>query len=533
MDGFKLERVDDRHGDFLKDESKKIGSAVSISFPLDEAEVASTLSYMTQNSVKVTVQGARTGVTAGAVPAEGHILNLGRMDRVTGLSYDAASGSYLVMLQPGVILSKLREMLAGKSFDTSGWSGEALKTLEDFKKAGEWFFPTDPTEASATLGGIAACNSSGACSFYYGPARKYIEGLDVALADGTVLKLSRGRDKAEGESFSVASAEGKVFSGSLPGYEMPDVKNASGYFAHEGMDLLDLFIGSEGTLGVITGILLRLVPKPANVWGIMALLTEEAQALAFVKKLRQQAFEARSAFGGPALAALEFFNRDTLKLLRQFKLENSSFSAIPEIPGEISSAVYAEIHADSEDEACGLVMDVTALLEESGGREDATWFAASETEMERLHTFRHAVPEAVNLIIADRKKKNPELTKLGTDMAVPDDRLEEVMDMYNRGLEESGLESVIFGHIGNNHLHVNILPRSAEEYAKGWELYHSWAKRIIGMGGTISAEHGVGKLKTALLERMYGTEGIKQMRAVKKVFDPQAVLNPGNLFTGD
>ena len=530
MNDFKLEKIDGSHDDFLKDESKKKGSASSISFPATEKEVVATLSYMSQNKIKVTVQGARTGVAAGAVPPEGHILNLGRMDRVTGLSYDAGSGSYLISLQPGVILSKLREMLAQKSFDTTGWSMDSIKALEAFQRAGDWFFPTDPTETSATLGGIAACNSSGACSFFYGPARKYVEGLDVVLADGSVLKLLRGRNLSSDGSFSVASIEGKVFSGSLPDYDMPVVKNASGYFVHEGMDLLDLFIGNEGTLGVIIGITLRLMSKPAFIWGMTALLTEEAQALAFVQKLRNAAAEVDSDSKAPVIAALEFFNHDTLKLLRKFKLENSSFSGIPDIPGGITTAVYVEIHAGSEDDACELVMNSTAILEECGGNEDATWFAANAVEMERLHAFRHSVPEAVNLIIAERKKKHPELTKLGTDMAVPDERLEEVMAMYNHDLEAAGLESVIFGHIGNNHLHINILPHTMEEYEKGWELYHGWAQRIIGMGGTISAEHGVGKLKTALLARMYGIEGIGQMKAVKNVFDPYNVLSPGNLF---
>lgn len=533
MDDFKLERIDDRHNDYLKDESKKIGSAVSISFPVSEREVAATLSYMSQNNVKVTVQGARTGIAAGAVPPEGHILNMDRMDRVTGLSYDAGRNAYFISLQPGAILSSLRKMLDEKSFDTTGWSVDSLKALEDFNSAGDWFFPTDPTEASATLGGIAACNSSGACSYLYGPARKYIEGLDIVLADGSVLKLLRGRDRVSKGSFSAVSTEGKVFRGSLPDYGMPVVKNASGYFVCEGMDLLDLFIGSEGTLGVITGITLRLIPKPSFIWGMTALLSEEEQALAFVQRLRKTAAGVDSNPKSPAIAAMEFFNRDSLELLKKSKHENSSFSGIPDIPDGISTAVYVEIHADSEDDACRLVVNAAAILEECGGSGEATWFASSEAEMEKLHVFRHALPEAVNLVIADRKKKHTGLTKLGTDMAVPDDRLEEVMAMYNDDLRAAGLESVIFGHIGNNHLHVNILPCTTEEYDKGRVLYHSWAQSIIGMGGTISAEHGVGKLKTALLERMYGTKGIAQMKAVKSVFDPHSLLSPGNLFPAD
>lgn len=536
MQGFKLEPIDGSHEDFLKDESKKIGSAVSISFPRMEEEATATLAYMSDSHVKVTVQGARTGVAAGAVPSEGHILCMAVMNRVTGF-VRGEKGDFLVMLQPGVVLSKLREMLAQKSFDTEGWTEESLEALEAFREAGEWFFPTDPTETSATLGGMAACNSSGACSYHYGPARRYIEGLDVALADGSVLRLARAGDNSsqwgDRSHFSLVSSDGKLFEGKLPDYGMPDVKNASGYYVREGMDLLDLFIGSEGTLGVITGITLGLVPKPPFIWGLTALLESEKQALDFVNRLREYAPAGSRGPGEPVVAALEFFNCDTLALLRRFKAENSSFAGIPHLPEEITAAVYVEIHAGSEDDAGSMAADTLEILEECGGNGDVSWFADNDREMERLRIFRHAVPEAVNMIIADRKKVNPGLTKLGTDMAVPDARLAEIMDMYNADLEAAGLESVIFGHIGNNHLHVNILPRSTEEYERGWELYHAWAERIIAMGGTISAEHGVGKLKTALLAQMYGAAGVGQMKAVKDVFDPQGLLNPGNLFAGD
>jgi D-lactate dehydrogenase (cytochrome) len=150
--------------------------------------------------------------------------------------------------------------------------------------------------------------------------------------------------------------------------------------------------------------------------------------------------------------------------------------------------------------------------------------------MGALKTFRHAVPESVNMLIGERKKAIPELIKLGTDMSVPDDQLENVMAMYHEGLARAGLEYVIFGHIGNNHVHVNILPRSMEEYEQGKALYLDWAKQVVAMGGSVSAEHGIGKNKTEFLKVMYGEEGIQQMRSMKALFDPHSLLNPGNLF---
>lgn len=155
--------------------------------------------------------------------------------------------------------------------------------------------------------------------------------------------------------------------------------------------------------------------------------------------------------------------------------------------------------------------------------------AEQPKELERLKDFRHALPEAVNLIIDQRRRTEPGLIKLGTDMAVPDEALKRVLEIYLRDLRGSDLHYVLFGHIGNNHIHVNILPRSQEEYQRGRQLYRGWAEEVVNMGGTVSAEHGIGKLKTELLQRMYGESGVEQMRRVIAVFNPDGRLNRGNI----
>ena len=115
-------------------------------------------------------------------------------------------------------------------------------------------------------------------------------------------------------------------------------------------------------------------------------------------------------------------------------------------------------------------------------------------------------------------------------MAVPDAMLEDVMHLYRTTLRETGVESVIFGHIGNNHVHVNILPRNMEDYIKGKALYGKWAEAVLKMGGTVSAEHGIGKMKISLLKKMIGEKGIEEMKGIKRTFDPEWRLNIGNLF---
>jgi len=508
--------------DYLKDESRKSGVAETISFPTTEADVVAILVEAHAGGVAVTTQGARTGITGGAVPDGGHILNLSRLNRVLGLRYEAADESFRVCVQPGILLSELRTMLRHKEFDTTGWSPESLAVLARFKEVGRFFLTPDPTETSASIGGMAACNASGACSFRYGPMRRYVTAVRVALVDGSLLDVRRGRDRAAGRSFRLTTENSRTLEGRLPSYVMPDVKNASGYHAEDDMDLVDLFVGAEGTLGVFTSLELALLPEPPCRWGVTAFFPSESAAVAFVKAVRGQAAAALPV-------AIEFFDARALGVLRRQKASNAAFAEIPTMPEAWHTAVYLEYHGaeDPIGEAVGAMSD---LMLAAGGSEDATWIATNDAELERLKFFRHAVPEAVNLLIDERRRQEPGLTKLGTDMAVPDRFLDEALQMYHAGLDETGLDHVMFGHIGNNHLHVNILPRTLQDYAVGKDLYLRWARRTIAMGGTVSAEHGIGKFKVALLREMYGEQGIREMRDVKRVFDPAGLLNRGNLF---
>jgi len=507
--------------DYLRDESRREGRADSISFPAGEQELRDDLVAAHAAGTPVTVQGARTGITAGAVPDGGHILNLSRMTGMTGLRRADGEDAFLLTVQPGLLLADLRKAVTAKEFDTSGWSAESTEALAAFREAGAYFFPPDPTEATASIGGMASCNASGAESFRYGPTRRYVRRARIVLADGDVLDIERGRHTAGGRELSLTTEGGREVRGALPSYSMPSVKSAAGYFVEDNMDLLDLFVGSEGTLGVFAELELKLVPAPGVVWGIMAFMPSEPDAVRFVETCR---------CGDDPPAALEFFDTGALELLQGEKESNPAFGGLPAIPPEAKAAVYIEYHGPDEGSVEEAVMNMSEVLVDCGGDEEATWMAADAHELERLKDFRHAVPEIVNLTIDERRKKEPRLTKLGTDLAVPDAALADVLRLYHEGLAEAGLEYVIFGHIGDNHVHVNIIPETLEQYDRAKGMYERWAKAVVAMGGTVSAEHGIGKLKTALLSEMFGEEGIRQMRAVKHLFDPDGVLNPGNLF---
>jgi D-lactate dehydrogenase (cytochrome) len=176
---------------------------------------------------------------------------------------------------------------------------------------------------------------------------------------------------------------------------------------------------------------------------------------------------------------------------------------------------------------------VTALEEMLNSHEsssESSWAGLDRTELEKMKVVRHFVPETINAIIAQRKKEFHDVHKIGTDMAVPDGALREYLEFYRDTLDSQGMEYVIFGHIGDNHLHVNMIPRNNEEVKQGMDNYMLFAKKAVELGGTVSAEHGCGKLKQAFLEVMYGRQGISEMQAVKKAVDPKWILNRGDMI---
>lgn len=520
----------DEFVEFLRDESRRTGTADSISFPRTEADIRAALKAAHEAGEVVTVQGARTGITAGAVPEGGHILNVSRMARMLGVG-KSDDGRFTLRVQPGVLLSDVTARLVDLAFETDSWGDDDLAALEALKAAGPQMFTPDPTETSATIGGMVACNASGARSFRYGPTRAHVAALRAVLSDGRVAALRRGEQKASGRHFVLTLEEGTSIEGDIPAYTPPAVKSAAGYHAEDDMDLVDLFVGMEGTLGVVSEIEIALVPRPSSVWGLMMFMPDEPGAISLVRAIRGEAVDGVEGAPDPSPVAIELFNHAALNLLRSQKESNQAFADIPDLPAEYHTAIYAEFHGDDEDTVTEAVMAASEALVVLGGDEDATWVADNEREMERLKFFRHAVPESVNLLIDTRRREQPELTKLGTDMSVPDERLVDVLHLYQSDLDKAGLESVVFGHIGNNHVHVNILPRTMDEYARGKELYLAWAREVVAMGGSVSAEHGIGKLKVDFLRLMYGEENIEQMRTLRGVFDPSGMLNRGNLFT--
>lgn len=505
--------------EYLRDESKKTGTAESISFPKNHEQLCAVMKTLYETGTAVTVQGSRTGLAAAAVPSEGHILNLSAMDKVLGMRRE--DDRFFLTVQPGVILQKMNKAIAARSFDTSAWSDESKEVYEAFSKAPVQMFTPDPTENTASIGGMAACNASGACSYRYGATRAHINAIRCVLANGQTVSLKRGEVFADGRKLCLKTEEGGCVEAVLPGYQMPNCKNASGYYCRENMDAIDLLIGSDGTLAVITELELCLLPKPKLVWGTTCFFATQEGAVAYTKALKEKE---------DGVAAIEYFDACALDILRRQKAESQAFAQLPKIEDHYGCAVYTELHRDTEDEAYADLEYLSKCCTEAGGDPCHTWVACNESDLNLLHFFRHAVPESVNMLVERYKRTYPEITKIGSDMAVPDERFEDLLAVYDSSLEKEGLSHAAWGHIGDNHIHVNILPSDMDEYHRGKALLSRWAEAVSQMGGAVSAEHGVGKLKAPFLELMYGKEYIDEMATLKEAFDPKWILGRGNLF---
>ncbi len=508
---------------YMCDESRRTGHAAALTFPTSTAEVRGALAAARTKGWPITISAARTGITAGAVPNGGMLLSLERLNRILGLRRGPGD-TFLVRCQAGVSLADVQNAVRGGQFaDSAYWDEASLAALAELRQ-GSYFYPPDPTETSAAVGGTVACNASGAHSFLYGPTRPYVNGLQIVLADGRVLEMERGRLRAdERGEFGLEQSDGRVLVGRVPSYRWPETKNSAGYFSGPGMDLIDLLIGSEGTLAIITEAELRLIPCPEASCAVMTFWDSAAGALRFTADLRER----RRELG---VEAIEYVGPNALGMLRARRARLGAAAGVPEcLPSAAAAAIYLDVGTRAE-AMPDVLSSLAELIARTGGSPERCWSAVARDERERLRVFRHALPETVNSAIAEIRKSHPGVTKLGTDMAVPPSCLEKTVAMYRKRLESNGLDYVMFGHIGDSHVHVNILPRTPEEYDKGWELYHEFADRVVAMGGSPAAEHGIGKLKTDFLERMYGSEGLAQMRAVKTLFDPASRLGVGTLF---
>lgn len=514
------------YSDYLTDEARfGDGKAERIFYARSEADVVAVIRWANKTKTPLTISAGRTGLTGGAVPQGGALLTLELMTNLLGMGFDQSEKRWYLRAEPGVTLETLNSAVLKKQLDVLKGKGtnDEQKAVEGFLKNSQtYFFPPDPTEMTAHLGGSVAANASGARSFRYKAIRQWIRKIRVVLANGDALTIPRGEFFAKNGLFQIVLSDGSTLDVEIPDYTMPSTKNAAGLFAQPKMDLIDLFIGCEGILGVVTEAEVWLEKYPDQTLTIFAFFPSEEAAINFVKEMRSEASPIQ-----PTL--IEYFDSHAVQMLREARAKGSAGVTVPPQVEQCQAIIFFEIpFKEAEMESAFLAAQ--ELLSEHGIGMDDTWAGIDPGDLEKMKAVRHLIPETVNALIAQRKQKHPRVHKLGTDMAVPDKHLETILAYYKQLLEEAKMEYIIFGHIGDNHLHVNILPRTNEEVDEGMRIYQRFARKAVELGGTVSAEHGIGKLKRPFLKVMYGEAGLQEMAAVKQVLDPKWILNPGNMI---
>ncbi len=524
------QEIKDNFKDYLMDESRLPGGHThTLIFAHSEKQVVDTLKQAYSSDIPVTISAGRTGIVGGAVPQGGLLLSLESMNRFLGVQWNEKRKRWCVTIEPGLTVTALKDILDKKNFEKplSLLKGKSKEQLQQFSPISDkWFYPPDPTEQSAHLGGTVALNSSGGRSFKYGQTRNFVTGLRVILADGTVLDIKRGTALSTPDKGFVLQKQNYTMVIPVPSYETPDLKNAAGYYVKHPMDFIDYFIGSEGTLGVITQIELALEPKPELNLCYMAFFPSEEDAVYFVESIKKLCKNKTTPLNP---TALEYFDDYSLSLLRQKRDREGPSSSIRSFPDYARAALYLEQEGKNEDLET-LCSEYIKILAECNASGDDAWGALNQAEREKLSQFRHAVPEEINSLIAERQRTHPHIHKIGTDFSVPDEALKTMLSSYRSHLDKENLEYAIFGHIGDNHLHVNVLPRDEKDWEKAKTLYLEFARQAVSLGGTVSSEHGIGKIKKALLPLMYCPRTIQEMKQVKKALDPKSILGPDILF---
>ncbi len=493
-------------------------------FPRGEAELAAVLREMGRKGITVTVAGARTGLVGGCVPMGGALVSLEHFHRVTDVYYAEQADEWRIRTQAAVSLKELNRMAMRKRFGGLERSGDrsARMALTRFRDdLHTYFYPPDPTETTASIGGTVATNASGARTYRYGPTRAWVRGIRVMLVNGEVLDIQRGTYFASpGGEFVIYDSTGGACSVNVPDYTLPRTKNTAGFFAAPQMDPVDMFVGSEGAFGIIVAADVALRRYRRRIC-VVQFVSSDDPAIALAETLR--------ADTRLRLDCLEFFSERALALLRIRQKQDPRSLGIQPIPADAGAAILMELVTNPFARSKELET-LEKVVESCGANPDHSWAGYTPRELGRLKTFRHLFPQTMNEIIAERKSEFPGLHKVATDLAVPNEHLRDMWEVYVSALDEAGLEWAAFGHIGNSHLHVNILPRNMHDLERGLEFLSSFARTAVRFGGTISAEHGIGKIKSRSLSSMFSQEQIDQMRAVKQAFDPNGLLNPGNIF---
>ena len=416
----------------------------AVAFPVSAEEVRRTVLLANEHRFPVIPRGAGSGFSGGSVPVQGGlVLSLERMDRI--LSIDTEN--LVAVVEPGVVTETLKE---------------------EARKRG-LFYPPDPASLKfCTIGGNIAECSGGMCAVKYGVTRDYVMGLEAVLGTGELIRTG-----------------------------VTTVKGVVGY------DLTRLLVGSEGTLGIVTKAILKLIPFPETAATILAFFRSNHDGSSAVAGIIRERITP---------CAMELMDRTAIDCVRE--------EADLPVPDDAGCALLIEV--DGPRESVSMEADrVEQACRQYGAIEVSR--AGDAQGRERLWTLRRSISPAL-------RKVNP--VKINEDIVVPRSRLPEMMAFLADVASRRNLKIVNFGHAGDGNVHVNVMISGTdeEERRRADEAVSEIFSKTVALGGTISGEHGIGISKAPFLEMEVGPLGVSVMKRLKNCFDPNGILNPGKIF---
>ncbi|HWP03509.1 MAG TPA: FAD-binding oxidoreductase [Gemmatimonadaceae bacterium] len=474
---------------------RSIPAAVAI--PRDAEDVQRVLRHASASGYAVTARGAGSSMPGGAV-GEGFLLDMSAMNWIGAV--DSVGGR--VRAGPGATCAAIQR-------------AAALKGLR---------FPVDPSSGSfCTVGGMVGTNAAGPHSLRFGPTSDWVSALECVFADGSKAVLRRGapfpRSSTTLERVAARVAEWQKRAAAIPPLRVR--KNSSGYAIHRfaaSGDPIDLLVGSEGTLAIVVAVEVRLVPAPLESAAILSEWPDLESAL-------RGAAVAREA----GCASCEILDSTFLELVRSSGTEVSAASA---------AILFTELEADAPLETFTLWGRVAARRAHDGLRARAaalqqalaaagasrTRVAVGSQEITELWSVRHRASPAISTMFPGLRS-----VQVVEDGCVPPEHFAEYVRRLRTSIAQRGFGAVLFGHAGDAHMHANVLvdvssPRWRQRLE---ELLHDVAETVASLRGTLAGEHGDGRLRSALLDRIWPPEAITLFREIKETFDPGWVLNPG------
>ncbi len=468
------EPVFPKYEGYLSDESRLSGHAEAIVFPKSAAELSQALRQAARDGGRVTIQGARTGLAGGAVPQGGLVVSLTRMAKTPELTW--SNGRALLYAQAGVALAQIEAEAASCGM----------------------FFPPDPTETSATIGGVYATAASGLGGLRFGRMSSFVEALTWVTPAGEIWSIARG-EYHFGET-DCPLPDGRRLDRSLAGMD-------------EGDDLIDFLSGSEGRLGIAADFRLLALPEYAQRWGIVFFFGDDDAALAFARRL----YEWRESHA-EWLFACEYFNGRALELIALGGEDGDPRSGLPTFPKAAQAALYVELRGDASSALEGMLEALLGLLAQAGGNGEDTW-AQNGPAVKRLRDMRHRLVEALH-----SRPDTQGGRRLNACFSAEPARFAESLSAYCQGILQGGLDGAIYGHLFENRLHISLCPRGEGDRGKCIELLRDFIQTAEKFGEVRTPEYGEGKLPCPWDDSLSRKRRGERMRALAAFFDPSGLM---------